>query len=98
MTEKKKQFQITVFGEQYSIVSDEDERRVHEVAQLVDSLMIEIHKYTSASLPPYKVAVLASLRIATMLLAKQDAEQKHVDEVNALSDRIASFLAQRTGC
>lgn len=96
MTEKK-QFQIKVFGEQYSIMSDESEQRVQEVTSLVDSLMTEINKHTASSLPPHKVAVLASLRIATMLLAQQDEERACIEQIDALSERAASFLAKRSG-
>lgn len=75
MTNEFESFQISVFGEQYTLHSDEPAQQVVRAAALVDSLMKEIAA-KHAGLKSDKIAVLAAIRIASSLLARE-VENEH---------------------
>ena len=83
MSKKTNSYQVDIFGDQYSLASDESAEKVEQVAQLVDSLMKEIS--TKASLQDKKIlAVLAALKVASSLLdlqEKQNLAHKKYDEL-----------------
>jgi len=61
---------VTVFGEAYTLVTDEQEALVKESAQAVDALMSEMAKKLGhearLAVEPRKLAVLAAIQFATM--------------------------------
>lgn len=73
-------YKVTIFGDQYSLVSDESQEHMIKAAQLIDSLMRDVSsKATNADAK--KIAVLVSLQIASTLLklessAVQDKEKQ----------------------
>ena len=84
-----KSYQLEIFGDTYTLLSDESEQHVIKSAQMVDKYMKEIaDKVTSTNLQ--RIAVLAAVRIASMLLYKEREleEQKfHEEEIIELIDR-----------
>lgn len=91
MINKKKSYKVTIFGEMYTLISDEAEEQVVKSAALVDTLMKEIAGSSKIS-DAKKVAVLAAMRIAS-LLTQADGE-KEADKVfkENLIKRIESAL------
>lgn len=87
MIHKTKNYKVTIFGDQYTLASDEAEEHVIKTARLLDILMQEISqasKLTDAK----KIAVLAGLRIASQLVTRE-SEQEAVNLQNKkLIDRI----------
>lgn len=76
MTNEKKRYKVTIFGQEYALVSSESEELVQAASRLVDDAMQEIAG-KSASIDHNKVAVLAALRIASHLMQiKQDSEHQ----------------------
>lgn len=73
-------FKLTIFGDQYSLLSDESQEHMIDAARVVDSLMREIaSKATNAE--SKKIAVLVALQIASKMLkleslTKQEEEKQ----------------------
>ncbi len=64
MKSEAKRIDVGLYGETYSIVSDEPLEKVAEIASSVDSLMQAIAKKTGLT-DAKKIAVLAALKLAT---------------------------------
>ena len=60
---EKKNYKIQIFGDQYTLVSDEAEGHLIQSAKLIDKLMQTISQDYHIT-NPKKIAVLAALRIA----------------------------------
>ncbi len=71
MKNEKKNYRVQIFGDEYTVISDESENQVIQAATLIDSLMHEIIQNAQLT-DPKKIAVFAALRIASKLL---DCEQ-----------------------
>ncbi|MDO9535505.1 MAG: cell division protein ZapA [Bacillota bacterium] len=68
--EWKKRVIVKILGEEYVISSPSSSGHMHEVAEHIDKLMIELcEKYPRMSMQ--KIAVLASLNLASDLLSLQ---------------------------
>lgn len=61
MSPEVKKYNVSVFNQTYSLVSDEEESVIVDAANRVDSLMKEI---SSRGIDSKKAAVLAALKIA----------------------------------
>lgn len=83
MNKEKKKYTVTIFGDQYVLVSDEGREHVMKIASLVDSLMHDIADASSLS-DAKKVAVLANLRMADTILTLEGKVQNGEDRCKAL--------------
>jgi len=61
-----KKYKISIFGESYTVVSDESEEHLTSSAQRVDTLMRQIAEKSGIS-DSKRIAVLAALQCATQL-------------------------------
>ena len=68
MKPEVKKYTITVFGDSYTVISDESEEYVVSAALQVDQLMKEIASKAS-DMPSQKIAILAALKIALQMQA-----------------------------
>ena len=66
MIQELKRYQVNIFGESYTVLSDESEKEVIDTAAFVDLLMQETSVKSSAD--PKKVAVFVALKIAKKML------------------------------
>lgn len=64
MNNEAKRIDVLLYGETYSVISDESEAKVLEVARQVDELMRLIARRTGLS-DVKKIAVLTALKFAT---------------------------------
>ena len=80
MINKTKNYRVTIFGDQYNLISDESEERVLEMAALVDTLMKEIADKSKLS-DAKKVAVLTALKIASLLESERDANNVYKEKL-----------------
>ena len=87
MTHESKCYKVSIFGDQYSLLSDESEKCVMQSATLVDMIMKEISD-KSGILDIKKVAVLASLRIASRLLQRESEIEENELKKEKLIDVI----------
>lgn len=84
MNEAKK-CKVSIFDEQYSLLSDESAERVVQAATLIDGYMREISVKGSIK-DPKKVAVLAALRVASrMLQLETDLAHRSLKEADLIA-------------
>lgn len=84
MSAEIKKYKARIFGELYSIVSDEPEAVVAEVVNKVDSYMKEIASKTSMTVDSKRIAVLAALKATQELLIlqrQQDLDYAHIEKI-----------------
>ncbi len=82
---------VLIFGERYTLRSDDGPEHVHRVATYVDGKFHEVAKGGPA-LVPSKVAVLASLNIADELFKHDEAARRLEAQVLARIEQIAELL------
>ena len=90
-----KKYKARIFGELYSVTSDENEQFVASVVNTVDNYMKEISLKSSGALDSKHVAVLAALRIAQELLelqAQMGKDKHHLEKIMMLLDEEKSSL------
>lgn len=85
-------FKVTIFGESYTIVSDEPEEKVVRAAQLVDHLMRTIASQTVLA-DQKKIAVLAALQGIEEVLRLESQLEGYRKSHNLLIDRIDQELS-----
>lgn len=84
---EKKNYKIQIFGDQYTLVSDEAEAHLIQSANLIDELMQTISQnYHITS--PKKIAVLAALRIAYKSIILEGELDRDNQKVAVLIDLI----------
>ncbi|MGE5671147.1 MAG: cell division protein ZapA [Fibrobacterota bacterium] len=81
---------VVIFGVEYSIKSDADPDITKQVAQFVNSKIIEIHEKT-ASRDNLKVAVLSLLNIAGELFELKAKHNECAGKVDELESKIAAI-------
>lgn len=96
-TSKKKNYKVQIFGDQYTLVSDEAEDSLIKAATLVDEIMQSISKsYQIAD--SSKIAVLTALRIVHKSIILEEEldrnEQKMAVLVNLIDQDIFSLFHQ----
>lgn len=77
MMGEKKRYNVTICGEQYTLISADHERHVQESVHLVDQAMQEIAAKSTSSLNQHTVAVLAALRMASSMLKVTDEQAEN---------------------
>lgn len=82
-----KKYRARIFGETYSVVSDERETLILEAVQIVDAIMREIAD-RNESLDAKKIAVLTALKLATRALSVEAA----FEQEKQMSRRIMNVL------
>ena len=88
MTQMVKNYKVTIFGDQYTLASDESSETIIQAAIVVDTLMKEVAEH-SKIVDPKKIAVLAALQIAckaAVLESESEAikcqKEKLIDKIN----------------
>lgn len=95
MIHDMKKYQINVFEESFTIVSDDSEELVMDTVSYVNCLMKEISQ-KSAILDPKKIAILAALKIAGKMLkleSELDKTKKDEDHLLNLIEKEFSSLS-----
>lgn len=79
---------VTVLGEQYHLVSDEDEQVLRHATRMVESMLQELHERTRDShVEPYKLATLVALRMATASCIKEHEFVQRTQHMISLFDK-----------
>jgi cell division protein ZapA len=91
MTTGEGSTEVFIFGERYTLRSDDSPDHLHRVAEFVDGRFHEVAK-GGPTLAPSKVAVLASLNIADELFKRDEAARQREIQVLARIDEIAELL------
>ena len=83
--------EVQIFGERYSLRSEDGPAYLHQVAEYVDGKFQELAK-SGPVLAPSKLAVLASLNIADELFKRDEATRRQEAEVLARIEAISQLL------
>ena len=87
MSKALKKYKARIFGDVYTIVSDENDGFVLEVVHAVDGMMKEIAAQHSTVVDTKRIAVLAALKATEELLSMQQVlqqEQIHSEKIMTL--------------
>jgi cell division protein ZapA (FtsZ GTPase activity inhibitor) len=84
---------VIIFGEQYSLVTNESEHALLQASSLVDMTMKEIAIHATADINAKKVAILAAVRIASILLHMQAESDRLKQQETLLEAKIDQALA-----
>lgn len=84
---KNNSYKLTIFGDQYSVVSDESHANINQAAAMVDTLMQEISSRLS-QIDEKRIAVLVALQMASKVLALENQIDLTSDRHKELVDRI----------
>lgn len=88
-----KKYSLRIFDDDYTILSDEAEAHVVQLAQQVDNIMNDIAR-KSGGMDPKRIAVLAALKIASSLFALESEfkgyEKHHQRLVDLIEQQIAN--------
>lgn len=87
MSKEKKKYTVTIFGDQYVLLSDEESKHVMHVTSLVDSIMREITEKSKLS-DTKKIAVLTSLQLADRCLSLEAKIEKQSNNYESLARKI----------
>ena len=87
MTQDAKRYQLNIFGELYTIISDESEAEILKAASYVNSLMKEISE-KSGSVDSKKIAVLVALKLSKQVLTMEMDCKKLKEEESNLINKI----------
>jgi len=82
--EKERLVEIKVLGQTYTVKTDSDENRIHEVARYVNEKIEEILRKTK-SVSSLNVAILTALNIADDLLKEKEKRLALLKEVGMKS-------------
>ena len=91
MKNEKNCYRVQIFGDEYTVISDEPESQVIQAATLIDLLMHEIIQNAQLA-DPKKIAVLAALRVASRLLDCEQSLETDNDKKVALVEYIEQEL------
>ena len=89
MSKILKKYKARIFGEVYTIVSDEDDGFVLNLVQKVDFMMKDLAAKPAMMGDAKKIAVLIALKATEELLSLQqevEQEQKHCEKIMMLLD------------
>ncbi len=88
-----KKYKVSIFGESYSLVSDDAESQVAGAAQRVDSLMRDIAQQAQVA-DPKKIAVLTALKLADQVQRLQE----QLGQKNKEQERLLDLIDRELSC
>ncbi|APF19401.1 cell division protein ZapA [Caldithrix abyssi] len=87
------QIRVNIFGSEYTLVSDNDENYVREIAQYIDQKMREIDKNQSIK-STVKIAILTALNVADELFQERLYRQKLLSQLDEEAKKLNRELAE----
>jgi cell division protein ZapA len=93
MNRETKKYKVSIFGEHYSLVSDEPEELVAQSARLVDARMQEIAQVTMIT-DQKKIAVLAAVLVASDLVRLKMEAEHDAFKQKTFADLIEQVLSR----
>ncbi len=89
----KEPVEVEIFGQTFTLTSEDEEAYVREVAAYVDQKMKQIAQ-TTKTVATLRVAILAALNIADEYYKARQREEEMRQEVEALSASLLGKLSQ----
>jgi len=90
-----KSYQLEIFGNNYTLLSDESEQHVIKSAQLVDTYMNEIAEKVPIE-NHQRIAVLAAIRLASILLYKEVELDGYKLEIEKMVQLISRQISENS--
>lgn len=91
MNSESKRYKVTIFGDKYSLVSDQGNEGIEKITRQVDALMQEIAQ-KSGSVDTRSIAVLAALQLAGKLSEVEMRYQQAENNVYRILNQIDCIL------
>ncbi len=91
MINTKKSYKVTIFGDQYTLVSDDSEQHILHISEMVDSIMKEVAQKTKLS-DAKKFAVYAALQLASKLATMETTSKMNMQAQEELLNKIEQEL------
>ncbi|OGB86389.1 hypothetical protein A3J41_00315 [candidate division TM6 bacterium RIFCSPHIGHO2_12_FULL_38_8] len=95
MSKILKKYKARIFGEVYTIVSDEDDGLVLDVVQKVDGMMKDLAAKPAMMTDAKKIAVLIALKATEERLSLQkerEQEKNHCEKIMMLLDNASDVI------
>jgi cell division protein ZapA len=89
----KQSVRVHIFNQTYTLLAEDDAAEVHEIAQRIDELMVQIAGRTSSG-DSTRVAVLACLHLADQLRAAEKKLRKFENKSAAINSLLDSALEE----
>ena len=91
MNNEQKKYTVSIYGAEYTLMSDESQEHVQHAAQSVDAMMNQIgSRLKSGSLD--RVAVLSALCLASELLHYKKSAHQREQQLNQVDERLEKML------
>ena len=87
------QLKVNIFGNEYSLVSDNNEEYLKEVAEYVDSNMRKIDRNQSFKAST-KLAILAALNIADELFQERAHKKKIIERLSKKTEKMSHSISE----
>jgi cell division protein ZapA len=92
----KRNIEVEIFGQRYSIKSEFSEEQVKQVAAYVDGKMQEVAENTK-SVDSLHIAILTALNIAQQYLQEKVNKEKLLQRIQDKADRLEEFITLKMG-
>ncbi len=92
----KRNVEVEIFGQRYSLKSEFTEEQAKKVASYVDGKMREIAESTK-SVDSLHIAILTALNIAQEYLEEKDNKKELLRRIKNRADRLEEFISLKMG-
>ena len=89
MTEESNQFQISIFGQEYSVKAPADPDYIKKIAEYLDDKMREVQSGFSTTQSSTRIAILAGMNITDELFTARQSDESDSTEVE---EKISSLI------
>ena len=87
--------EVKIFGETFTVTSEDESKYVQELATFVDQRMRRFDQQTkTSSLAPLRVAIMAALSIADEYLKAQKQKTEDTEKLERISAKLLTRLEQ----
>lgn len=89
----KNSYNITILGQELSVISDSEDQKVAEVVQLLNSKVEEILR-SGNGLKSLNVAILAALNISEELIKLKGVNKELCDQMESRADKLIQLIEE----
>lgn len=92
----KRNVEVEIFGQRYSLKSEFPEEQVKKVAAYVDGKMREVAEGTT-SVDSLHIAILTALNVAQEYLREKGEKEELLQRIKDKADRLEEFIVLKMG-
>lgn len=89
----KNSYNITILGQELSVVSDSGDEKVTEIVQFVNRKMEEVLR-SGNGLKTLNVAILAALNISEELIKLKEVNETLCEQLNSRTDKLIQMIEE----